>query len=134
MDQPLASFEVREKYLYVVGHGKRDNLKTMAEAAALIVGKAIEANRNFMLVDYRHLEIGVHMSEAFNIVKGYETHQPALKNMTVAAVFSSSGMNFGNYWKEVGKKRGFHIEVFEDLDLAENWLLQQANRNTQTPR
>lgn len=126
MDEPLASFEVREKYLLVVGHGKRDNLKTMAEAAALIVSKAIETNRKFMLVDYRALEIEVHMSEAFNIVKGYESHQPELKNITVAAVFNSKDLNFANYWKEIGGRRGFQIEIFEDLDLAEQWLLKRA--------
>lgn len=127
MNQPLATFEVREKYLLVVGHGKRDNLRTMAEAAAMIVKKAIEANRNLMLVDYRLLEIEVHMSEAFNIVKGYENHQPELKNITVAAVFDSSGLHFAHYWKEVGRKRGFRIEIFEDIDIAERWLLKQAN-------
>lgn len=126
MENPLASFEVREKYLLVVGHGKRDNLKTMAEAASMIVNKAIETNRRFMLVDYRQLEIEVHMSEAFNIVKGYESHQPELKNITVAAVFNSTGLDFASYWKEVSKKRGFHIEIFEDIDLAERWLLKQA--------
>jgi hypothetical protein len=126
MDEPLASFEVREKYLLVIGHGKRDNLKTMAEAAALIVAKAIETNRKFMLVDYRGLEIEVHMSEAFNIVKGYETHQPELKNITVAAVFNSRDLNFANYWKEIGGRRGFRIEIFEDLDAAERWLLKEA--------
>jgi hypothetical protein len=126
MNDPLASFEVREKYLLVVGHGKRDNLKTMAEAAAMIVGKAVETNRKFMLVDYRALEIEVHMSEAFNIVKGYESHQPELKNITVAAVFTSRDLDFANYWKEIGGRRGFHIEIFEDIDVAERWLLKQA--------
>lgn len=126
MDHPLASFEIREKYLLVTGHGKRDNLKTMAEAAALIVSKALEANRTLMLVDYRDLEIEVHMSEAFNIVKGYEVHQPELKNITVAAVFSSRGLEFGNYWKEISKRRGFRIEIFDDINLAEQWLVKQG--------
>ncbi|HZY82785.1 MAG TPA: hypothetical protein VFE50_24865 [Cyclobacteriaceae bacterium] len=127
MDQPLATFEVREKYLLVVGHGKRDNLRTMAEAAAMIVKKAVESNRNRMLVDYRMLEIEVHMSEAFNIVKGYENHQPELKNITVAAVFDNKALHFAHYWKEVSQKRGFRIEIFEDFDVAERWLLKQLN-------
>ncbi len=124
--EPLASFEVRDKYLLVIGHGKRDNLKTMAEAAAMIVRKAVEVDRKFMLVDYRLLEIEVHMSEAFNIVKGYESHQPELKNITVAAVFSSKDLHFANYWKEISGRRGFHIEIFEDIVIAEQWLLKQA--------
>lgn len=126
MDQPLASFELREKYLFVVGHGKRDNLKIMAEAGTLIVAKAIETNRHFLLVDYRNIEIEVHMSEAFNVVKGYESRLPQLKEITVAAVFNSNGMPFGNYWREIAQRRGFRIEIFEDLEAAEKWLLKQA--------
>jgi hypothetical protein len=30
MDSPLVSFELKEKYLLVIGHGKRDNLTSMA--------------------------------------------------------------------------------------------------------
>lgn len=127
MSQPPVTFEVREKYLLVVGHGKRDNLLAMSEAADIIVKKAVETNRRFMLVDYRNLEIEVHMGEAFNIVRGYESHQPDLKNIVVAAVFGSQGREFGNFWKEVGRKRGFHIESFEDIDEAERWLIKQAS-------
>ena len=131
MSEPLISFEVREKYLLVVGHGKRDNLMKMAEAADRIVKTAVEYDRRLMLVDYRKLEIEVPMSEAFNIVRGYEAHQPDLKQIIVAAVFdrkdNERGWIFGNFWKEIGAKRGFHIEVFDDIDVAEQWLLTQVS-------
>jgi hypothetical protein len=130
MSQPPITFEVREKYLLVVGHGRRDNLLQMTEAADKIVKTAVEYDRYFMLVDYRKLEVDVSMSEAFNIVRGYEAHQPDLRKIVVAAVFDRNenprGWAFGNFWKEIGEKRGFHIEIFDDIAVAEKWLLKQV--------
>ena len=122
---PLVSFELREKYLFVIGHGKRDNLAAMAEAAALIYEKVLETNSKYLLVDYRDLQINVHMSEAFNIVKRYEVVQPQLKELIIATAFNKRGLEFGQYWKDISRQRGFFIEIFEDLDAAEKWLLDQ---------
>ena len=131
MSEPLFRFEVREKYLFVVGLGKRDNLLQMTEAADRIVKTAKEHDRWLMLVDYRKLEIDVSLSDAFNIVRGYETNQPDLRKITVAAVFDRNenpkGWAFGQFWKEVGDQRGFHIEIFEDMDEAEKWLLTKVS-------
>jgi hypothetical protein len=128
MDSPLVSFELREKYLLVVGHGKRDNLATMTKAAAEIYDKVIETNVRYLLVDYRYLQINVRLGEAFNIVKRYETVQPLLKNLTIAAAFDEKGLDFGSYWKEVSRQRGFFIEIFDDINIAENWLLNQIEK------
>ena len=126
MDAPLVSFELKEKYLLVIGHGKRDNLTSMAAASAQIYEKVLETQRRYLLVDYRNLQINVHMNEAFNIVKRYEVIQPALKNLIIAAVFEGKGLDFGTYWKDIGRQRGFFIEIFEDFNVAEAWLLGQA--------
>jgi hypothetical protein len=125
MNPPLVSFNVKEKYLLVTGHGKRDNLAMMVEAATQIYEKILETNRHYLLIDYRNLEINVNMGEAFNIVRRYETNQPELKNAVVAAVFGSQGLAFGNYWKDIAEKRGFFFKIFQDIDLAEAWLLKQ---------
>ena len=125
MAVPLVSFELREKYLLVVGHGKRDNLSSMVAASAEIYAKVLETNSHFLMVDYRKLEINVHLTEAFNIVKSYEKRSPGLKQIIIAGVFSSAGLEFANYWKEVSVKRGFHIEIFEDIEVAEAWLIGQ---------
>jgi hypothetical protein len=123
MDSPLVSFELKDKYLLVIGHGKRDSLSEMAQASAQIYDKVLETKCSYLLVDYRRLEINVHMNEAFNIVKRYEVVQPELKNLVMAAVFEGRGLVFGNYWKDIGRQRGFFIEIFEDMKVAEEWLL-----------
>jgi hypothetical protein len=125
MDLPLVSFEVREKYLLITGLGKRDKLAEMAEASAQIYAKVRETKSRYLLVDYCKLQINVHLNEAFNIVKRYETVQPELKNVIIAAAFARKGLEFGNYWKEIGCRRGFFIEIFEDINIAEAWLLKQ---------
>ena len=128
MDLPLVSFELRPKYLLVVGHGKRDNLISMVEASELIAKKIAETDSRYLLVDYRNLQINVHMTEAFNIVKRYESAQPELKKITIAAVFSGSGLEFGNYWKDIALKRGFFITIFQDMEIAEAWLLKETEK------
>jgi hypothetical protein len=65
------------------------------------------------------------MSEAFNTVKRYEAVQPQLKELTIAAVFEGKGLDFGTYWKDISRQRGFFIETFEDIKVAEEWLLGQ---------
>lgn len=128
MSEPLVTFELKENYLLVTGHGKRENLMVMAQASAQIYDKIQETNSRFLLVDYRQLQIEVPLSQAFNIVKRYEVVQPGLKRVKIAAVFVESGMEFGRYWKEVAEQRGFSIEIFDDYDAAEIWLNQQVKK------
>lgn len=125
MDSSLVSFELKENYLLITGLGKRDTLADMAIASSEIYAQVRETKSRYLLVDYRKLQINVHLNEAFNIVKRYETIQPELKNVIIAAVFEEPGLEFGNYWKEIGRKRGFFIEIFEDIEIAEGWLLSQ---------
>ncbi len=130
MDSPLISFEQKEKYLLIIGHGKRDNLTSMAQASGQIYEKVLETKSSYLLVDYRKLQINVHLSEAFNIVKRYEVVQPELKKLVIAAVFEGKGLEFGNYWRDVARQRGFFIEIFQDMKLAEEWLLRQEGKES----
>jgi hypothetical protein len=41
-------------------------------------------------------------------------------------VFEGKGLDFGTYWKDVGRQRGFFIEIFEDFNVVEEWLPAQA--------
>lgn len=126
MDSPLVTFDLKEKYLLVNGHGKRDNLASMVEASAQIYAKIQETDSRYLLVDYRNLQISAHLCEAFNIVKRYEAVQPHLKNVIVAAVFQGNSVEFGTCWRDISQQRGFRFEIFEDLQTAEQWLLEQV--------
>jgi len=123
-DLPLLTFELKDNYLLVVGYGKRDNLMAMNQASAQIYEKVLETKSRYLLMDYRNLQVNLHLSEAFNIVKRYESVLPELRNLKIAGVFSEQGLAFGRYWKEVSQQRGFLIEVFEEYEAAEVWLLK----------
>ncbi|HEY5826489.1 MAG TPA: hypothetical protein VIT44_19095 [Cyclobacteriaceae bacterium] len=126
-DVPQLSFELKDNYLLVVGYGKRDNLIAMNQASAQIYEKVLETKSRCLLMDYRKLQVNLHLSEAFNIVKRYETVLPELRNLKIAGVFTEQGLNFASYWKEVSQQRGFIIEIFEEYEAAEAWLLEQTH-------
>lgn len=126
MSLPPVTFELREQYLLVTGHGVRNSLAGMVETANLIIRKALETSSNKMLVDYRQLDIQVRITDAFNIVKTYEQSLPELRLIRVAAVFENRHREFASYWQEVSSKRGFIIKTFEDFDAAERWLIDPA--------
>lgn len=121
-DVPKVTLELKDGYLLVVGHGVRNSLAEMNEVASEVHQKITETQCYFLLVDYRDLEVNVHMGNAFNIVKRYEVAQPDFKKATIAAVFSTTGAEFGTFWKDIGKKRGFTIESFDTIEAAEEWL------------
>lgn len=123
MNQPPVTFELKEHYLLVTGHGVRDSLANMVDSANMIYKKARETNSNKMLVDFRALDIQVRITEAFNIVKTYERSLPELRNIVVAAVFEPRHRDFARYWQEVSAHRGFTIKVFENFNEAEKWLV-----------
>lgn len=128
MEEPLVSFELREKYLLVVGHGKRDNFRDMVIVSEMVYAKALETKSRYLLLDYRSLYINLNMNEAVNIVKRSEALQPEFKSFTAATVVGSSGVEFGQFWRHLATQRGFNVEVFEDFDKAENWLMEQIRK------
>lgn len=119
------SFEVREKYLLVIGRGKRETFKEMVMASEMVYAKTIETKPRFLLVDYRDLEVNLNMSEAVNMVKRSEAVQPEFKNLTGAIVVGPSALEFGHFWKHLATQRGFKVQMFEEFEKAEKWLLEQ---------
>jgi hypothetical protein len=128
VEEPLVSFELREKYLLVIGHGKRDNFKDMVVVSEMVYAKALETKCHFLLLDYRSLYINLNMNEAVNIVKRSEAVQPEYKSLTAATVLGPPGVEFGQFWRHLAIQRGFNVAVFEDFDKAENWLMEQIRK------
>lgn len=128
MEEPLVSFELREKYLLVIGHGRRDNFTDMVTSSEMVFAKVLETNSRYLLVDNRALKINLNMNEAFNIVKRYEAVHPQSRDLVSATVIGPNGIEFGRFWKHVAGQRGFKSEVFEDFDEAEKWLMEQIKR------
>ena len=131
-EEPLISFEVREKYLLVVGHCKRENFSQMVKVSEMIYEKVLQTKTKYLLVDYRNLQVSLNMNESFNIVKRSEVTQPQFKDLVAGAtVVGPTGVEFGRFWKHVANQRGFKGEMFEDFDQAEKWLLDQIEKAEQ---
>ena len=128
MEEPLVSFELREKYLLVIGNSKRDNFKDMVIVSEMVYAKALETKSRYLLMYYRSLYINLNMNEAVNIVKRSEAVHPQFKSLTVATVVGPSGVEFGQFCRHLAAQRGFNVEVFEDFDKAENWLMEQIQK------
>ncbi len=126
MNMPPVTFELKERYLLVTGHGVRDSFASISQAAAEIYAKIEETNSRYLLVDYTQIKINAPLNDAFNIVKRYETVHPGLKNVIIAVAYGKSILEFVQYWKEIGQRRGFFIEIFPDMEVAEEWLLEQV--------
>jgi hypothetical protein len=127
MSLPLVSFELYNNYLLVIGHGVRDSNASMIEATVATYQKILETQSQFLLVDYRKVEIDLDHVQAFNLIKTYESKMPQLHQVTAACVFNDTSKEFALYWQSIGRKRGFDIFIFETLEDAERWLKEKMS-------
>lgn len=127
MSSPLVSFELRDNHLLIIGHGVRDSNASMIEATVATYHKILETKSQFLLVDYRKVEIDLDHVQAFNLIKTYEGNMPQLHQVTAACVFNDASKEFALYWQSIGRKRGFDIFIFETLDDAERWLKEKIS-------
>lgn len=123
MKPELVTFETREKYLFIKGRGTRDGWQAIMDASSAIYQRVVETNSRYLLVDYTDVDVRLPASQAFNVITRYEALMPQLKSVIVACVFNEASRDFGDYWKEIGTKRGFSINLFDQLSEAEAWLL-----------
>jgi len=86
--------------------------------------KIITTESRRILLDFQEVDLKLQWSEIFNLVRMYETSMPEFYNIAVGCVFNSSGLEFANYWRDVGQARGFTIQIFPTPKEAETWLLK----------
>lgn len=121
----MINFELKEKYLLVIGEGERKDLLTLAEGTKKIYSVIEETNSHLILVDYRKVNFLIQNVDAFNAVRFYESKLPQLKSIAIAAVVNEDNVHIGEAWGRFSISRGFNFKVFTDLVEGENWLLQQ---------
>lgn len=135
VDQRMSSggvpdiFEVKEGYLLITGQGTRQSLHDVAEYSARLYNQVVETKSKFLLVDYRQVKVRLPQSEAFNIIRNYETSRPFYGAVVAACVFGPESINFARYWQQIGRQRGFDINLFPNLMEAEQWLLNRIRES-----
>lgn len=129
MEKPRVTFEQKENYLLVTGHGERNDFASIIDATTQINEMVVKLQNKYLLVDYREVKFNTPITNVFDVVRIYESKMPHLKNIIIAAVLSQLNSSFGKYWKEIAQQRGFNFMVFDDFASAEKWLLEQKKKN-----
>jgi hypothetical protein len=129
MEQLPASIELRENYLLVTGFGERTQLSSIVDASEKINEEIVRFQNKYLLLDYSRVNFNIPVSNAFDLVRIYESKMPELKSLTVAVVFSQLNRKIGEYWRDISRQRGFNLMVFYDFVQAELWLLEQREKD-----
>lgn len=130
MEGAPVTFEQRENYLLVVGHGQRESFAEIMGATAQINDVVLKFQKKFLLIDYRKVKFNIPITSVFDAVRVYESKMPHLKDVFVAVVLSDHNWDVGKFWKDIAQRRGFNFTVFNSFEKAEAWLEeQQLNQN-----
>ena len=130
MEQPQVTFEQKEDYLLVTGHGERNDFASIINATNQINEMVVTVKKKYVLVDYREVKFNTPITNVFDVVRIYETKMPAFKNLIAAVVLSHLNSSIGRYWGEIAQQRGFNFMIFHDFATAEKWLLEQKNKTS----
>lgn len=128
-DQQLVSFEQREGYLLIRGHGVRNSIQSISKASEITYAKVLETKSRYLLIDYRVVTGKLPKTEAFNLIRKYESSMPFFGLAVAACVFGEGSMEFAQYWQQIGRQRGFDINLFPTLKEAEQWLLNKIRES-----
>lgn len=126
----ILSHEHKGSYLLIVGEGERNTLTEIIEGTRKGEALVKKYKARFVLIDYRNVIFNVNLSDAFNLVKFYESEMPEAKKVTLAAVVNPHDIELSNFWKSIGNRRNFTFEVFQDIKKAETWLLNRSSKVT----
>ena len=118
----LYRVELHKKVVHATGSGLCNQYGLVVDLTKAIHHKIITTDCRRILLDFQEVDLKLQWSEIFNLVRMYETSMPEFYNITVGSVFNASGLEFANYWREVGQARGFTIQIFPTLKGAETWL------------
>lgn len=122
-------FEKCGDYLKVIGEGERNDLTAIIEGTKQINEAASKFGVRHLLVDYQQVTYNVDLTQAFNIVKVYESNIPEIKKITIAAVGNKDHIELIKFWESVCNRRGFLFKLFDHIEEAEAWLLQEIEKH-----
>lgn len=114
--------ELHKTIVHATGSGLCNQYGLVVDLTKAVHHKIITTDCRRILLDFREVDLKLKWPDIFNLVRMYETSMPEFYNITVGSVFNASGLEFANYWREVGQARGFTIQIFPTLKGAETWL------------
>lgn len=127
-------FEKKDGYMLAIGEGERNNLTEMTEATKSMVAAATELGMTHILADYRKVKYNVPLTDAYNLVKVYETKTPTLKSFTIAGVMNEVDRELIKFWESISNRRGFEFKIFTNIDDALRWLQDKKKHSKATEK
>ncbi|TRX60804.1 hypothetical protein FNH22_07115 [Fulvivirga sp. M361] len=115
-------FEKREGYLYVEAEGVRKDLTSIVEGTKKIQDSIVKYGTPYVLADYRKVRFNVPLTEAYNIIKIYESKIPEFSTIIMAGVINPGSREIAQFWQSICDKRGYTFKVFHDIKPAETWI------------
>lgn len=126
MESNIASYEIRDDYIFVVARsGQRDNLESI-KGLSSISELIASSGKTRVMMDYREATFSVRNTALFNVTRVYELFD-TLKAVKLATLINEDTVPLAMDWLTYCRQRGFHFRYFLDFDEAENWLLS-ANK------
>jgi len=110
-----------DRFIRVVSSGTCEDLDQLKEYVIRIHNAVVASKKTRVLVDETQLEYTLSTLDTFysgRFVSGL-THKPG----RIAVVCKSGGWEDTKFWETVAVNRGVMVQVFKEVDSAENWLL-----------
>lgn len=120
-------FEQRQHYLLVTSASAETDFASVVEATIKINEVAGRSPTPYALLDFRKVKFNLPKTNAFDLIRIYESRMANYKNTTMAVIIRDEDQEIGDLWKEVSQKRGFRFMTFTDIQEGEKWLLQQQS-------
>ncbi len=115
------TFEQQDDLLTVKASGKDDNLDQVKEYSMAILGTAISAGCNKVLIDEREFDYSLETIDIFKSAVFISETVP--HEARIALVCKPEKIEKVVFWETVAVNRGMKAKVFIDHAAAEQWLL-----------
>jgi hypothetical protein len=118
----LFRVDLSDTIIHATGSGLCNQYGSVVELTRAVHQQVISTHTKRVLVDFQEVDLKLQWSDIYNLVKLYEGSMPEFYTIMVGGVFNSSGLEFANYWRDIGIARGFTIQNFPNTKEAETWL------------
>lgn len=118
--------ERKEDYVIVKASGLRNTFTQIIEGTERLIDVSKHYDCKNILADYSEITFDLNLTEAFNIVKLYESKFTEFYNMRIAVIIDPKFIEIASLWERVSIKRGFDNKMFTEINAAIIWLTQQT--------
>ena len=116
------NFNIKEedRFIRIVSSGSCEDLTQLKEYVLAIHNAAVSFEKTRILVDETQLEYKLSTIDNFNSGRFVSYLNPKPKK--IAVVCKLEGWDDTKFWETVAVNRGVRVQVFKDIDSAENWI------------